>query len=101
MDSEQFGQILQMVGQAGEGAFALAVVYMAVSFAKALTAPAATVAVAVIATRLIQFCVKYTSDSDVRMAEAKQRVRLEHYSAAYPSLAKKHAEGFLGGGDGE
>jgi hypothetical protein len=77
MDSEEFQLILNMVGQAGEGAFVLAVLYMGVGFLKSAFVPAAFVCIALLATRSIPDFIKscrYTS----------KRAELDWHKETYP-----------------
>lgn len=46
MDTETLNQILQMVGQAGEGAYSLAIIYLAYPYFKSLVGLAAVAVVA-------------------------------------------------------
>jgi len=73
MSAEQFGIILDMAAHAGEGAFALACVYMGVGFLKALLGPAAIVAIVAMIIR----CVRYAIDDESKNVERRARGEIE------------------------
>ncbi len=85
MNTEQFGEILQMVGQAGEGAFALAVVYMVVGFVKSFIGPAAFIVFVVTVAKLVRYVVDKFTGADRMLA------KLNWYKSEYPALAWDNA----------
>jgi hypothetical protein len=88
MDIEQLKLILEMVGAAGEGAKDLALLFMAVGFAKGLVTPAATVVIGVVAARLIRHCVDACNAAEID----KEIAVLEWHRKKYPADARENTE---------
>jgi len=101
MDTEQFGQLLEMIGQAGDGAFAIAIIYMAVGFAKGLVAPAAWLMTVVVASRLTWRCVEKNFTFDEERVVAERIASLDWYRREYPHTVRKEAEEKLAAADAE
>lgn len=96
MDIEQLKLILEMVGAAGEGAKDLALVFVAVGFAKGLVAPIATVTIFVIAAGLVRYGVDKNCVFELEKIRAKRLVDLNYYRLHYPHTSRGDAEAALG-----
>ena len=92
MDLEQLKLILEMAGQAGEGVFALTLIYFVTTFLQSFIIPAAFITFIVIAAKLIRHCVDKCYTFDLNKIKAQKIATLEWYQSRYPTLSEQEAE---------
>lgn len=98
MSTEELQLVLTMVEQAGEGAFALACIYLVVGFFKAMLSPVVWLVFFVLAYRGGRHIFdQYQAVSPVDKIKARVEAHLNWSRQQYPQLTKSAVEDFVKG----